>query len=62
MLKTYKSPRIDQTEAELIQAGGNIIHFDIHKPTNSIQNKEDLTLQWKEFIIVPISKGGDKTD
>jgi hypothetical protein len=34
----------------------------IHKHINSIWNKEQLPDQWKESIIVPIYKKGDKTD
>jgi hypothetical protein len=34
----------------------------IHKPINSIWNKEQLPDQWKESIIPPIHKKGDKTD
>jgi hypothetical protein len=33
----------------------------IHKFINYIWNKEDLPDQWKESIIVPIHKKGDKT-
>jgi hypothetical protein len=29
---------------------------------NSIWNKEELPDQWKESIIVPVHKKGDKTD
>jgi hypothetical protein len=32
----------------------------IHKHINSIWNKEQLPDQWKESIIVPIHKKGDK--
>jgi hypothetical protein len=32
----------------------------IHKLINSVWNKEEL--QWKESIIVPVHKEGDKTD
>jgi hypothetical protein len=35
-LTRYKSPGIDQIPAELIKAGGRTIHFEIHKPINSI--------------------------
>jgi hypothetical protein len=35
---------------------------EIHKLVNSIWNKEELPEQWKESIIVPIYKKGDKTD
>jgi hypothetical protein len=61
-LKKYKSPRSDQIPAELIQAGGEILRSKIHKPINSILNKETLTDKCKEFIIVPVHKKGDKTD
>jgi hypothetical protein len=33
-LKRYKSPDIDQIPAELIQAGGNTLHSEIHKLIN----------------------------
>jgi hypothetical protein len=60
-LKKYKSPGIDQIPAELIQAGGEILLSEIHKLINSVWNKEELPDQWKESIIVPIHKKGDKT-
>jgi len=56
-LKRHKSPGVDQTPAELIKAEGRTIHYEIHKLIISIWNKE-----WKESIIVPIYKEGDKTD
>jgi hypothetical protein len=34
----------------------------IHKLINSVCNKEELPGQWKESIIVPVLKKGDKTD
>jgi hypothetical protein len=58
----YKSPGIDQIPAELIKAGGSKICSEIHKLVNSILNKEELPDQWKESIIVPLYKKGDKTD
>jgi hypothetical protein len=33
----------------------------IHKHITSIWNKEEMPDQWKESIIVPIHKMGDKT-
>jgi hypothetical protein len=60
-LKRYKSPGTDQIPAELIQAGGNTLRSEIHKLFNCIWNKEELPEQWKESIIVPIYKKGDKT-
>jgi hypothetical protein len=61
-LKKYKSPGSDQIPAELIQAGGEMLLSEIHKLINSVWNKEELPDQWKESIIVPIHKKGDKTD
>jgi hypothetical protein len=61
-LKRYKSPGIDQIPAELIKAGGSKICSEIHKLINPIWNKEELPEQWKESIIVPVYKKGDKTD
>jgi hypothetical protein len=61
-LKKYKSPGSDEFPAELIQAGGEMLLSAIHKLVNSIWNKEELPNQWKESIIVPIHKKGDKTD
>jgi hypothetical protein len=61
-LRKYKSPGCDQIPAELIQAGSEILLSEMHKIINSVWNKEELPDQWKESIIVPIHKNGDKTD
>ncbi|PNF26628.1 hypothetical protein B7P43_G09369 [Cryptotermes secundus] len=60
--KRYKSPGSDQIPAELIQAGGEILRSKIHKLITSIWHKEKLPDQWKESIIIPVHKKGDKTD
>jgi hypothetical protein len=60
--KRHKSPGTDQFAADLIKAGGRTIRFEIHKFLNSICNKEELPEEWKESVIVPIYKKGDKTD
>jgi hypothetical protein len=52
----YKWPGSDQIPAELIQAGGEILLSSIHKPINSVWNKEELPDEWKEPIIVPVLK------
>jgi hypothetical protein len=41
---------------------GRIICSEFHKLNNSIWNKEELPEEWKEPIIVPIYKKGDKTN
>ena len=60
-VKSHKSQGIDQIPAELIKAGGRTIHYEIHKLIISFWNKEELSEEWKESIIVPIYKKGNKT-
>ena len=61
-LKSHKSPGIDEIPAELIKVGGRTICLEIHKLITSIWKEEKLPEEWKESIIVPIHKKGDKTD
>jgi hypothetical protein len=61
-LKSYKSPGTDQIPAKLIKAGDETLCSEIYKRICSIWNKEELPQQWKESIIVPIHKKGNKTD
>ena len=37
-------------------------YAQIHKLINSVQNKQDLPEEWKEWIILPFYKKGSKTD
>jgi hypothetical protein len=53
-LKNYKSPGSNQIPAELIHARDETLLSEIHELNYSIWNKEELTDQWKEFIIVQI--------
>jgi len=62
ILKRYKSPGIDQIQAELIKAGGRTILSEIHKIINPTWNKEELPEEWKESIVVPVCKKGYKTE
>jgi hypothetical protein len=57
----YKSPGIGQIMAKLIQAGGETLYIENHKVISSVWNKEELTWQWKEFVIVHVHKKEDKT-
>jgi len=61
-LKSHKSPGTDQIPAELIKVGGRTLCLEIHKIITSVLKKEKLPEEWKESIIVPIHKKGDKTD
>ena len=61
-LKSHKLPGIDEIPAELIKAGGGTICLEIHKLITSIWKKEKFPEEWKESIIVPIHKKGDKLD
>jgi hypothetical protein len=61
-LKSYKFPGTDQIPTELIKTGGETLYSEIHRLICSIWNKEELPQQWKESIILPIYKKGDKTD
>jgi hypothetical protein len=61
-LISYKSPGTDQIMTELIKAGGETLYSEIHRLICCIWNNEELPQQWKESIIVPIYKKGDKTD
>jgi hypothetical protein len=38
------------------------MHSEICMVNNSVQNKEELLQQWKEWVIVPIYKKGNKTN
>jgi hypothetical protein len=60
-LERYKSQGFDQIPTELIQAGGETLRSEIDKLIRLIWNKE-LPHQWKESIVVPIHKKGDKTE
>jgi hypothetical protein len=60
-LRKRKSPGSDQIPAELIQAGGEILLCAIRKLINSVWIEEELPDQWKESVIVPVHKKGDKT-
>jgi len=45
-----------------VKAGGRTVRFEILTLINTIWNIEELTEQWKESVVVPIYKKGDKTD
>ncbi|PNF16701.1 hypothetical protein B7P43_G05421 [Cryptotermes secundus] len=61
-LKRYKLLCTDQIPEEMIQAGGEMLRSKIHKLITYIWHKEKSHNQWKESIIVPVHKKGEKID
>ena len=60
--KVHILPGFVQTPAELIKAEGRKIRSRIHILINFIWKKDELPEEWKESIIGPIYKKGDKTN
>jgi len=61
-MKRHKSPGNSQIPSELIKSGCRTTHFEIHKLFNSIWNKEELPVEWKELIIILTSEKGKETE
>ena len=63
-IEKVKSPGIDQIPAELIQEGENsLLAENVQTYTVlAIWKKEMLPEQWKEFIVLPTYKKGEKTN
>jgi hypothetical protein len=60
-LKRYKSLGIYQILAKSIKEGGETLQSEIHNLMCFKWNKEEIPQQWKESVIVPVYKKGDKT-
>ena len=61
-LSRQESPGSNEIPRELIKAVSRTIRYEIRKLFIYIWNKEELPEEWKESIIVPIYKRGDKTE
>jgi hypothetical protein len=60
-LKSHKSSGTGPIPAELSEAGGRTIHYEIHKLNISICDNEELPEAWKKSIIAHTYKYGNKT-
>jgi len=61
-LEIHRSPGTNQILAGLMKARTRKSRSEITKLINSVWNKEELSDEWKESIIVPIYKKGYKTN
>jgi hypothetical protein len=62
-LKSYKSLGVDKIVLiKLFQAGEEKLRSEIHKLIKLNSKKEELPHQWKESVVEPVHKKGDKTD
>jgi len=61
-LRRHKATSVDHIPSKLIHAGGDKLYEEIHKLILLIWNKEELPQEWKESVIVPIHKKGDRMD
>jgi hypothetical protein len=61
-LKRYTFPGVNQIPAELVQAGKETLHSEIHELIKLIWNKEELPHHWKQSTAVPLHKKRRTTD
>lgn len=59
-LKNNKAPGKDNIPSECLKYGGDFLHQQIHQLIICIWNEEQIPEAWKESIIIPIHKKGDK--
>jgi hypothetical protein len=54
----HKSPGVDQIPAELIQAGGESLHTEIHKLSKLIWNKKRIAIPVERISCLTYSQKG----
>lgn len=62
IFKNNKTPDIDSMPAEFLKKGGLILTKKIHQPVCTIWKQEEIHNEWKNSIVIPVFKKGDKTD
>ena len=61
-LKTGKAAGPDKVVAEALQAGGDVLIKPLLKLLEVIWRKEEVPQAWKDGIVIPIHKKGEKSD
>lgn len=61
-LKNNKAPGEDGLPAEVLKEGKEIVAREVHKIILEVWKTETIPSEWKEAIVVPILKKGDKQD
>lgn len=61
-LKNWKAPGSDNVQAEVIKYGGKGIRDFLFKVCQKTWQEKQMPGSWKEAIIIPLNKKGDKTD
>lgn len=61
-LKNNKAPGEDGVHGEFLKAGGAVIRKQLYGLITKIWTEEKTPDEWKEAIVVPIHKKGDKQD
>lgn len=60
MLKNHKSPGNDFIPAELLKKGGDSLVDQLYHLISNIWNREKMPEDWKEALIIPVFKKGDR--
>lgn len=61
-LKNWKAPGSDNIQAELIKYSGKETQYFIFKVCQKTWREARMPRSWKEVIIIPLHKKGEKTD
>lgn len=59
-MKNNKSPGNDEIPAEMWKYGGESLYERMYQLVKTIWNKEEIPSKWKESIVIPLHKKGDK--
>lgn len=57
--KNGRAPGSDKIQVEILKAGGEQLYRRLHKIICKIWNNEQIPMEWKQGVVVPIYKKGD---